>query len=206
MVQAAQDLDIDLDTVLMTEVNQFTSRLISERNLRKRKGLYNDTIQQSKNEHVQELQDLINDAKKNAVENLYVQEAEKLTGQMSGNIESRDILNCFLDYPDREWPEEEDIDPKKNKDKKAKPKKKKKVVQPNYPDWGEDLDGVRKKVDQMRKLIADKVNLKLDDIFVQDVDAHIKKMTKEINWRQKLLDIEREEAELKALKKKQKKK
>lgn len=52
MVQAAQDLDIDLDTVLMTEVNQFTSRLISERNLRKRKGLYNDTIQQSKNEHV----------------------------------------------------------------------------------------------------------------------------------------------------------
>lgn len=114
---------------------------------------------------------------------MYVQEAEKLTGQMSGNIESREILNAFLEYPDREWPEEEEIDPKKKADKKAKPKKKKKVVQPTYPPWGEDLDGVRHKVDKMRKLIADKVNLKLEDIFVQDVDAQIKKMTKEINWR-----------------------
>jgi hypothetical protein len=42
MVQAAQDLDIELDSALMVDVNQFTSRLISERNLRKRKGLYDD--------------------------------------------------------------------------------------------------------------------------------------------------------------------
>ena len=99
--------------------------------MRKRKGLYDDTIQQSKKEHVEELQDLINDAKKNAVENQYVAEAEKLTGQMSGNIESRHILSMFMEYPEREWPEEEVVDPKKKADKKAKPKKKKKVVQPN---------------------------------------------------------------------------
>jgi len=154
----------------MADVNQFTSRLISERNLRKRKGLYDDTIQQSKKEHVEELQDLINDAKKNAVEGVYVAEAEKLTGQMSGNIESRHILSMFMDYPEREWPEEEVNDPKKKADKKAKPKKKKKQVQPNYPEWGEDLDNVRQTVDKMRKLIADKVNLKLDDSFVQEVD------------------------------------
>lgn len=138
--------------------------------MRKRKGLYDDTIQQSKKEHVEELQDLINDAKKNAVENQYVAEAEKLTGQMSGNIESRHILSMFMEYPEREWPEEEVVDPKKKADKKAKPKKKKKVVQPNYPEWGEDLDNVRSTVDKMRKLIGDKVNLKLDDSFVQDVD------------------------------------
>lgn len=102
---------------------------------------------------------------------------------MSGNIESRDILNMFLDYPEREWPEVEEIDPKKKQDKKAKPKKKKKVVQPTYPPWGEDLDNVRQTVDKMRKLIADKTNLKLDDAFVQDVDTQIKKMTKEINYR-----------------------
>ena len=53
-------------------------------------------------------------------------EAEKLTGQMSGNIESRHILSMFMDYPEREWPEEEVVDPKKKADKKAKPKKKKK--------------------------------------------------------------------------------
>ena len=87
---------------------------------------------------------MINDAKKNAVEGEYISEAEKLTGQMSGNIESRHIMSMFLDYPDREWPEEEVVDPKKKADKnKAKPKKKKKVVQPTYPEWGEDLDNVR---------------------------------------------------------------
>lgn len=53
---------------------------MSERNLRKRKGLYDDSIQSSKKEHVDELQGLINDAKKNAVEEKYVSDAEKLTG------------------------------------------------------------------------------------------------------------------------------
>lgn len=93
-------------------------------------------------------------------------------------------MSIFLDYPEREWPPEEELDPKKAKDKKAKPKKKKKIPQPNYPDWGEDLDNVRATVDKMRKLIADKVNLKLDDAFVADVDTQLKKMTKEINFRQ----------------------
>ena len=80
MVEEAQNLEIELDAVLITEVNQFTSRLVSERNLRKRKGLYNDYISTSKNEHVEELRGLIDDAKKNNVENSYVEEAEKLTG------------------------------------------------------------------------------------------------------------------------------
>jgi len=44
---------------------------------------------------------------------VYVAEAEKLTGQMSGNIESRHILSMFMGYPEREWPEEEINDPKK---------------------------------------------------------------------------------------------
>lgn len=128
MVETAQGLDIDLDPVMITEVNQFTSRLVSERNLRKKKGLYNDEISTSKDAQVNELRELIDTAKKNNVEEVYVNEAEKLTGQMAGNIESRNILGMFLDYPEREWPEEEELDPKKAKDKKAKPKKKKKIV------------------------------------------------------------------------------
>jgi len=35
MVESAQNLDIDLDSGLIKEVNGFTSRLVSERNLRK---------------------------------------------------------------------------------------------------------------------------------------------------------------------------
>lgn len=123
---------------------------------------------------------------------------------MSGNIESRHLLSMCIDYPEREWPLEEDVDPKKKADKNKKPKKKKKIPQPTYPDWGEDLDNVRATVDKMRKLIADKINLKLDDGFVEKVNEQLKRMTKEINYRQQLLDIEREEAELKAAKKKAK--
>lgn len=104
---------------------------------------------------------------------------------MRGNIDSRHILSMFVDhYPEREWPEEEIVDPKKKVDKNKKPKKKKKIVQPNYEEWAEDLDNVRAKVDQMRKLVADKVNLKLDDAFVADVDVQLKRMTKDINFRQ----------------------
>ena len=35
MVQGARDLDIDLDSSLIEAVNEFSSRMISERNLRK---------------------------------------------------------------------------------------------------------------------------------------------------------------------------
>jgi len=53
----------------------------------------------------------------------------------------------------------------------------------------------------MRKLITRKVDLKLEENFVQEVDVYIKKMTKEINYRQMLLDIELAEAAEKAAKK-----
>ena len=53
----------------------------------------------------------------------------------------------------------------------------------------------------MRKLITRKVDLKLEDQFVQDVDVYIKKMTKEINYRQMLVDIDNAEAAEKAAKK-----
>lgn len=53
----------------------------------------------------------------------------------------------------------------------------------------------------MKKLVAKKVDLKLADSFVQEVDVYIKKMTKEINYRQMLLDVEAQEAAEKAAKK-----
>lgn len=45
MVQIAQNLKIDLDSSLIKEVNDFTSKLISERNLRKQRDLYIESIQ-----------------------------------------------------------------------------------------------------------------------------------------------------------------
>ena len=48
---------------------------------------------------------------------------------MDGNIQARHILSMFMAYPEREWPEEDMMDPKKAKQDKKKPKKKKKVIE-----------------------------------------------------------------------------
>ena len=72
----------------------------------------------------------------------------------------------LLAYPEREYPEPEEIDPKK-KDKGKPPKKKKKSkdVFPT-PGWAEELTALSLKVEEMRKLAQDKVNLKLTDGFI----------------------------------------
>ena len=46
MVTKAHELEIDLDQNLVKEVNDFTGRLISERNVRKQVDLYMESIQQ----------------------------------------------------------------------------------------------------------------------------------------------------------------
>lgn len=71
-------------------------------------------------------------------------------------------------YPEREFPEPED--PNAKKDKKAPPKKKKKKEPPfPTPEWAEELQAVMDKVKEMEQLRDDKVNLKLDDGFIQSV-------------------------------------
>ena len=54
----------------------------------------------------------------------------------------------LIDYPQREYPEEEEIDPK-NKNKKAPPKKKKKKENFPTPEWALELQDVRDKVKEM---------------------------------------------------------
>lgn len=47
MVAEAQELNIELDDKMMEAVNDFSSRLISERNLRKQRDLYIEGISTS---------------------------------------------------------------------------------------------------------------------------------------------------------------
>jgi len=112
----------------------------------------------------------------------------------------------LLDYPIREYPEPEEIDPKK-KDKKPPAKKKKKKEPPfNTPPWAEELDQVIGKVKEMEGLIHDKVNLKLDDEFIVKVNQELQRFKKEIAYRKMIEEEARIEAELKAAKKAKKKK
>lgn len=79
MVEEAQKLDIELDQKMQEQVNDFSSRLISERNLRKQRDLYIEGISTSDANQVNKLQNLIDIAKSNSVEAEYMEKAEKLT-------------------------------------------------------------------------------------------------------------------------------
>lgn len=172
LVEKAQNLEIDLDMQLVKDVNAFTSRLVSERNLRKQRNLYLEYIATSDHDKVNTLQNLIDKATEHQVEVEYVTAAEKLTSQMAGNIEARETLQMLADYPEREYPEPEDPADKK-KDKKAPPKKKKKGPAFPTPPWAEELSEVEKKVKSMRKLADDKDNLRLENDFIQKVNEQL---------------------------------
>ena len=88
---------------------------------------------------------------------------------MNGNIKAREILQMMLDYPEREYPIVEAIDPKKKKtmpkpkeDEKKKKKKKKKEPAFPIPEWATELESVITQVHNMENLLADAENLSLD--------------------------------------------
>lgn len=126
---------------------------------------------------------------------------------MSGNIKARETFQMLFDYPEREYPELEAVDPKKKVDKKKAPPKKKKKKEPAFPtpEWAQDLEAVIAKVKSMEQLASDKDNLKLDEAFLKKVSEQLSRFKKEIAFRKVQLEEARLEAELKALKKKKKK-
>lgn len=59
-----------------------------------------------------------------------MQQANKLSEQMNGNLKARETYKLLFDYPPREYPEPEPLDAKGKplkKDPKAKPVKKKRA-------------------------------------------------------------------------------
>ena len=58
---------------------------------------------------------------------------------MKGNIRARETLKMLVDYPIREYPEAEEIDPKKKGAKAPPPKKKKKKDNFDTPAWATEL-------------------------------------------------------------------
>lgn len=111
------------------------------------------------------------------------------------------------DYPERIYPEPED-DAAKKQNKKDKAPKKKKKKEPPFPTpaWAEEIQAVVDKVKEMESLAGDKENLKLDNDFITNVSSQLQRFKKEISYRKQLEEEARIEAELKAAKKKQKKK
>jgi hypothetical protein len=144
-VESAKGLGVDLDSGLIADVNRTTSRLISERDLRHEMKM--TVVIESDHEKVDKMKSLIDKASEYNVEDCYMKSADKLSTQMNGNIKAREILQMLLDYPEREYPEVEIVDPKKKKaakkeEEKKKKKKKKKEAPFPIPDWALELDAV----------------------------------------------------------------
>ena len=182
-VEAARDLQVDLDPGLVQDVNRCTSRLIAERNMRFQ--MESLKVHQSTHDTVEELKALIEKAQDTSVHHQYREAAEKLSQQMSGNIKAREILQMLLDYPEREYPEMEVFDPKKKKGaapKKEEVKKKKKKKEPPFPtpEWALELDAVVSQVRNMESLLADAENLHLTQEFIQKVGGQLARFKKEI--------------------------
>ena len=206
-VETARNLGVDLDLGVIAEVNRCTSRLISERNLRFHMEMTH--VPRSEHDHVDQLKNLIEKAVENNVAQSYMEQAEKLMHQMSGNIKAREILQMMHDYPEREYPVPEPVDPKK-KNKKAddkEKKKKKKRKEPPFPipDWASELEAVVSHVQQMENLLHDAEHLHLQPEFVQKVNAQLQRFKKEIAFRRQQEEEKRREEEEKKNKKKKKK-
>ena len=115
----------------------------------------------------------------------------------------------LIDYPEREYPEPEVVDPKKKKMKKEEEKKKKKKKkEPPFPipEWATELDALISQIKNMENLIGDADNLHLDEEFIGRVQPQLQRFKKEIWFRKQQEEEARIEAELKAKKKAQKKK
>jgi hypothetical protein len=55
MVKKAQDLNVDLDPDLLEQVKSFCAKIISERNLRKQRDLFLESISQCDKDKVEKL-------------------------------------------------------------------------------------------------------------------------------------------------------
>lgn len=165
-----------------------------------------EEISSASKESIGKLQNLIEDAQSRTVEDEYMQSALTLMNKMEGNLEARTVLMELQEYPAREFPEEEVVDPKKpgKKDDKAKKKKKKKEPQLNYPEWGVELEDVIKKYNNLKALVKNAQDLRLDEKFLNDTKERFTYFDREIKYRK---DMEAEalaEAEARALAKKKK--
>ncbi len=145
-------------------------------------------VSASDHANVDNLKNLIEKAQENGVEDQYREFAEKMQIKMNGNIRAREILQMLLDYPERIYPEVEEMDPKKKKQAKKeddKKKKKKKRKEPPFPipEWAIELEQLVQQINQMQSLVADADNLHLELDFVTKVNDQLKRFKKELGFR-----------------------
>lgn len=207
-VREAKDLNVELDPVILNKVNATTARLMAERNLQFH--MEKVSVSASTHDDVKTLEDLIHKAKATGVESSYTDNADVYLDKMKRNIKAREILDLLEQYPTREYPEVEEVDPKnKNKKTAEPPKKKKKKKQPPFPmpEWATNLDTLKEEVKSLDELMRDSENLALPQEFIARTAEQFDRFKKkEIPFRDEEIRVEAEKEAQKKAKKAAKKK
>ena len=107
----AEDNNVKLDPNLITRAANEKKRLLAEKDLRAL--LSNIDITMASEENLKILTELVDIADQSKVAEEYVSKGKDLKEKYTLNLDAKNILQKFRDYPIREYPEVEVVDPKK---------------------------------------------------------------------------------------------
>ena len=113
MIKSAEENKVQLDNRIIARVLTQRERLLAEKELRQL--LANITIDMSSQENLDNLNEKLEKAKESNVDACYCDKGSDLSEKIRLNLDANDILNKFLEYPIREYPVVEEVDPKKSK-------------------------------------------------------------------------------------------
>ena len=205
MLRNAEETGIELSPSVIEQAKGTQDRLMSERNLRHQVDTADFSI--TSEDSVSTLDGLIGKGEEFTVAGEYIENARIIRNKIQDNLDAHYILERFIEYPLREYPEVEVIDPKKRgpvkaEEKKAPPKKKKKEPKFNIPEWATGIPDLIKEVESLERLMRKAEEIMLSPQFLADAKENIIRMRKEIRFRQQQEEEAKLEADRKALAKK----
>ena len=181
MIKDAGESKIELDPAVIDKCMQEKYRLLAEKELRK--VLSNLTVDLSSQENLQNLEDKLNSATQSNVEAKYVHEADDLRKKIRLNLMAKELLELFMAYPIREYPQVEVVDPKKKA--KPEPPKKKKKKEPPFivPEWAKELKVLIDKSLELKGYVSMSSEIGLGDIFLHTSKEQLARFNQEITFR-----------------------
>eukprot|EP00357_Protocruzia_adherens_P032550 CAMPEP_0115014392 /NCGR_PEP_ID=MMETSP0216-20121206/26047_1 /TAXON_ID=223996 /ORGANISM="Protocruzia adherens, Strain Boccale" /LENGTH=576 /DNA_ID=CAMNT_0002384115 /DNA_START=26 /DNA_END=1756 /DNA_ORIENTATION=- len=197
---------VHLDDDMISLVEKEAKRLIAERNLRYQTLI--SPVSTATDDHVKKLEATLNEAMQYGVSEDYVKTAEDLSGRMQGNINAHHTLALLIDYPTREYPEPEQIDPRTKKPvSKDPPPKKKKKKEPPFPipEWALEIGATQQKVNELQAFVNQAEELELTEDFLQQGKEQMDRFKKEIKFRKMELEEKKLAEEKRQAAKKKKK-
>lgn len=111
MITSAEANKIKLDDQIITRAYLESNRLLAEKELRK--TLSNMSVSMASDENLESLTQIVDNAQKCNVDKSYVDVGVDLIEKIKLNLCAKKLLAMFIEYPIREYPVIEVIDPKK---------------------------------------------------------------------------------------------